>query len=73
MTILSFVCFSIKQAVDVLVAICVVFALSFVPASFVVFLVNERATKAKHLHMVSGVRPYIYWTANYFWDMVSKG
>lgn len=62
---------SIKRAVDVLVAICVVFALSFVPASFVVFLVNERATKGKHLHLVSGVRPYVYWIANYVWDMVS--
>ncbi|EDO46878.1 predicted protein, partial [Nematostella vectensis] len=59
----------VKRAVDVLVAICVVFALSFVPASFVVFLVSERVSKAKHLHLVSGVKPYIYWLANYVWDM----
>lgn len=56
-----------------LVAICVVFALSFVPASFVVYLVNERACKAKHLHLVSGVRPFIYWLATYVWDLVSRG
>ena len=56
---------------DVLVAICVVFALSFVPASFVVYLVSERECKAKHLHLVSGVRPYIYWLSTYVWDLVS--
>ena len=62
---------SYQRVVDVLVALCVVFAMCFVPASFVVFLVNERVNKAKHLHLVSGVRPYIYWLANYAWDMVS--
>jgi len=55
------------------VAICVVFALSFVPASFVVYLVGERECKAKHLHLVSGVRPYIYWLSTYVWDLVSTG
>ena len=70
-----FVLFSLSfnRIVDVLVAICVVFALSFVPASFVVYLVNERACKAKHLHLVSGVRPFIYWLATYVWDLVSRG
>lgn len=63
---------SFNRIVDVLVAICVVFALSFVPASFVVYLVNERACKAKHLHLVSGVRPFIYWLATYVWDLVSR-
>ena len=63
--------FSYNRVIDVLVAICVVFALSFVPASFVVYLVCERECKAKHLHLVSGVRPYIYWLSTYVWDLVS--
>lgn len=46
--------------------------MSFVPASFVVFLVAEKATKAKHLQFVSGCDPVIYWLANYMWDMVSS-
>lgn len=66
-----FSCVSYNRIVDVLVAICVVFALSFVPASFVVYLVCERECKAKHLHLVSGVRPYIYWLSTYVWDLVS--
>ncbi|XP_070598469.1 phospholipid-transporting ATPase ABCA1 isoform X2 [Erythrolamprus reginae] len=56
-------------SVDVLVSICVIFAMSFVPASFVVFLIQERVSKAKHLQFICGVKPVIYWAANFVWDM----
>uniref|UniRef100_A0A4W3K1G7 ABC transporter domain-containing protein n=1 Tax=Callorhinchus milii TaxID=7868 RepID=A0A4W3K1G7_CALMI len=56
-------------SVDVLVSICVIFAMSFVPASVVVFLIQERVTKAKHMQFISGVKPGVYWLANYVWDM----
>uniref|UniRef100_A0AAY5L834 P-type phospholipid transporter n=1 Tax=Esox lucius TaxID=8010 RepID=A0AAY5L834_ESOLU len=56
-------------SVDVLVSICVIFAMSFVPASFVVFLIQERVSKAKHMQFISGVQPLLYWTANFIWDM----
>lgn len=52
------------------IAIFIIVAMSFVPASFVVFLVAEKSTKAKHLQFVSGCDPVIYWLANYVWDMV---
>ncbi|XP_001920862.6 phospholipid-transporting ATPase ABCA1 isoform X2 [Danio rerio] len=58
-------------SVDVLVSICVIFAMSFVPASFVLFLIEERVSKSKHLQFVSGVKPILYWTTNYVWDMVN--
>ncbi|KAK7128111.1 hypothetical protein R3I93_020650 [Phoxinus phoxinus] len=58
-------------SVDVLVSICVIFAMSFVPASFVLFLIEERVSKAKHLQFVSGVKPILYWTINYVWDMLN--
>ncbi|XP_076880509.1 ATP-binding cassette, sub-family A (ABC1), member 7 [Brachyhypopomus gauderio] len=58
-------------SVDVLVSICVIFAMSFVPASFVLFLIEERVSKAKHLQFVSGVKPILYWTANFVWDMLN--
>lgn len=44
--------------------------MSFIPASFVLYLIQERVTKAKHLQFVSGVSPVVYWVANFFWDMV---
>ncbi|KAM9530760.1 phospholipid-transporting ATPase ABCA1-like isoform 1-T2 [Salvelinus alpinus] len=56
-------------SVDVLVSICVIFAMSFVPASFVVFLIQERVNKAKHMQFISGVQPFLYWVSNFIWDM----
>nr|XP_055026150.1 phospholipid-transporting ATPase ABCA1 isoform X1 [Misgurnus anguillicaudatus] len=58
-----------SSSTDVVVAICVIFAMSFIPASFVLFLIQERVSKAKHLQFVSGVNPTIYWLANFAWDM----
>lgn len=55
---------------DAVVAICVIFAMSFIPASFVLYLIQERVTTAKHLQFVSGVSPLVYWVANFFWDLV---
>ncbi|XP_054609148.1 retinal-specific phospholipid-transporting ATPase ABCA4-like isoform X2 [Dunckerocampus dactyliophorus] len=61
----------LTTSVNAVVAICVIFAMSFVPASFVLYLIQERVTKAKHLQFVSGVSPFIYWLANFFWDMMN--
>nr|XP_046264870.1 retinal-specific phospholipid-transporting ATPase ABCA4-like [Scatophagus argus]XP_046264871.1 retinal-specific phospholipid-transporting ATPase ABCA4-like [Scatophagus argus] len=61
----------LTTSVDAVVAICVIFAMSFIPASFVLYLIQERVTKAKHLQFVSGVSPVVYWVANFFWDMVN--
>ncbi|XP_060722830.1 retinal-specific phospholipid-transporting ATPase ABCA4 isoform X1 [Tachysurus vachellii] len=61
----------LTTSVDAVVAICVIFAMSFVPASFILYLIQERVTKAKHLQFVSGVSPFIYWITNFFWDMVN--
>ena len=56
---------------DVLISISVIFALSFIPASFILFLVEERVSNAKHLQFVSGINPTTYWVANFAWDLVS--
>nr|XP_033770847.1 phospholipid-transporting ATPase ABCA1-like [Geotrypetes seraphini] len=57
------------SSTDVVVSICVIFAMSFIPASFVLFLIQERVSKAKHLQFVSGVNPVVYWLSNFAWDM----
>ncbi|KAG1677983.1 ATP-binding cassette sub-family A member 2 [Nymphon striatum] len=59
----------ILQGTDVLISIFIIAAMAFVPASFVLFLVYERFTKAKHLQTVSGLNLVVYWVSNYFWDM----
>uniref|UniRef100_A0A8C3LPF8 P-type phospholipid transporter n=1 Tax=Chrysolophus pictus TaxID=9089 RepID=A0A8C3LPF8_CHRPC len=61
----------LTTSVDAVVAICVIFAMSFIPASFVLYLIQERVTKAKHLQFVSGVSPAIYWLTNFMWDIVN--
>ncbi|XP_074193488.1 phospholipid-transporting ATPase ABCA7 isoform X2 [Rhinolophus sinicus] len=58
------------SSVDVLVSICVVFAMSFVPASFTLVLIEERVTRAKHLQFMGGLPPTLYWLGNFLWDMV---
>ena len=62
---------NIEVGLNVMTSIAVIFSMSFVPASFVIFLVEERSSKAKHLQFVSGVKPITFWVASYSWDMVS--
>ncbi|XP_013360552.1 PREDICTED: ATP-binding cassette sub-family A member 7 isoform X2 [Chinchilla lanigera] len=57
------------SSVDVLVSICVVFAMSFVPASFILVLIEERVSRAKHLQLIGGLSPTLYWLGNFLWDM----
>jgi hypothetical protein len=45
-----------RVAIETFTAICVIFAFAFIPASFLVFLIDERVTTSKHLQFVSGVK-----------------
>ena len=56
---------------DVVIAICVIFAMSFIPASFTMYLIEERVSNSKHLQFVSGINPVMYWVSNFCWDIVS--
>lgn len=46
------------------------FASSTVLAGFVFFPIDERATRAKTMQLLSGVSPLAYWLSNYVWDLV---
>lgn len=48
----------------------IMFSMSFLAASYSVFLVKERSVKAKHLQQVSGVRLPLYWVASFLWDFL---
>uniref|UniRef100_A0A914W7X7 ABC transporter domain-containing protein n=1 Tax=Plectus sambesii TaxID=2011161 RepID=A0A914W7X7_9BILA len=48
-----------------------ILAFNIVPASLIIFIVQERVTQAKHLQLVSGVPPWLYWVSNYVWDMAN--
>lgn len=60
-----------RLAIDLSVSIFIIFALSFIPASFLVVLVEERETNSKQLQLVCGLPPYIYWLANFAWDLLN--
>ncbi|CAF3444208.1 unnamed protein product [Rotaria sp. Silwood1] len=60
-----------RIAMEMFTAICVIFALAFTPASFLVFLIDEHVTTSKHLQFVSGVKGITYWSANFLWDLTN--
>ncbi|CAF1655294.1 unnamed protein product, partial [Adineta ricciae] len=51
----------ILQGSDVVISVFIIVAMSFVPASFTLFLVYERATKSKHIQYINGLYPLVYW------------
>lgn len=59
------------QGSDVLISIFTIVAMSFVNASFVIFLVYERGNKSLHLQFLMGLNPFIYWIMNFLWDMIN--
>ncbi|KAG8175444.1 hypothetical protein JTE90_026867 [Oedothorax gibbosus] len=46
----------------------IMFGMSFLIASFAVFIVKERSSNSKHLQLVSGVNLFSYWLASFMWD-----
>ncbi|CAF3961575.1 unnamed protein product, partial [Rotaria sordida] len=61
----------ILQGSDVVISIFIIVAMSFVPASFTLFLVYERATKLKHIQYINGLFPLVYWLTNFVWDLLN--
>ncbi|BES88376.1 Hypothetical protein NTJ_01182 [Nesidiocoris tenuis] len=59
-----------KATSSLLHSICLLFSLSFVPASFTIYLIEERISGCKHLQLLSGVNWAVYWIHVYLWDLV---
>lgn len=55
---------------EMILAVCVIIALSFIPANFLAFLVDENSTASKNLQFISGVKGITYWLANFLWDII---
>ena len=49
-------------------ALFVMIPFCYLPASLILFVVKERSCKSKHLQVVSGVNPNLYWLSTYLWD-----
>jgi ATP-binding cassette subfamily A (ABC1) protein 3 len=55
----------------VLASLFILLPFSYFPGTFTVFVVKERVVKSKHLQMVSGLSPILYWLASYIWDLLN--
>lgn len=60
----------VKLVLALLSALFVLIPFCYIPATAAVFIVRERATKAKHLQLVSGASPLVYWASSYVWDLL---
>ncbi|GIY69232.1 ATP-binding cassette sub-family A member 3 [Caerostris extrusa] len=49
----------------------IMFGMSFLVASFAIFIVTERASGSKHLQRVSGGNLFSYWLASFLWDFLN--
>ncbi|OWF51666.1 ATP-binding cassette sub-family A member 3-like [Mizuhopecten yessoensis] len=58
-------------ATGFVVAFLVLFGMAFLSTSFIIFLIKERSTGAKHLQKVSGVGSFTFWLSNYLWDIIN--
>ena len=63
---------SFQSILDYIVAILLLVALSFLPASSVPYLVIERMNSEKRVQMVAGVSTATYWTAAFIWDVAVR-
>eukprot|EP00057_Strongylocentrotus_purpuratus_P033371 XP_791165.4 PREDICTED: ATP-binding cassette sub-family A member 3 [Strongylocentrotus purpuratus] len=47
------------------------FGMSFLASSFVVFLIKESTVKSKHVQFISGVRISNFWFSTFLWDLIN--
>ena len=60
-----------EQTTGFTVAFNIVFGMAFLASSFTLFIIKERATKAKHQQFVTGVSMFTFWFATFTWDMIN--
>ncbi len=60
---------SVKNLTSYKLAAGLVFSLSFLIASFNIFLINERMSGAKHLQHLNGCRKSVFWLGTFCMDM----
>uniref|UniRef100_A0A914C220 ABC transporter domain-containing protein n=1 Tax=Acrobeloides nanus TaxID=290746 RepID=A0A914C220_9BILA len=55
---------------SMMISIAMIVAISLVVSGYASFLIRERKNKAKHMQMMSGIRPWLYWLTTAIWDGV---
>ncbi|KAL7706957.1 ATP-binding cassette protein subfamily A member 10 [Lotmaria passim] len=52
-----------------MIAVIIMIPFTFIPSTFVGWIVKERECKARHLQNVSGLSFYVYWFSNFVFDL----
>ncbi|CAI9722811.1 ATP-binding cassette sub-family A member 3 [Octopus vulgaris] len=52
-------------------SVMILFGISFLAATFSLFVIKERCTKSRHLQYISGVYPFNFWISVYIWDLMT--
>eukprot|EP00468_Gymnochlora_sp_CCMP2014_P005803 CAMPEP_0167753008 /NCGR_PEP_ID=MMETSP0110_2-20121227/7466_1 /TAXON_ID=629695 /ORGANISM="Gymnochlora sp., Strain CCMP2014" /LENGTH=1725 /DNA_ID=CAMNT_0007638709 /DNA_START=398 /DNA_END=5575 /DNA_ORIENTATION=- len=60
-----------KRLPAVILGLLISLSFAIIPAFYIYFIVNERASGAKHQQIISGVNLYAYWMTTWIWDCVS--
>ncbi|XP_034059961.1 ATP-binding cassette sub-family A member 12 [Gymnodraco acuticeps] len=60
----------IQGMLQIMVAMCVLTGYSITTASFAIYEVSEHHSGSKRLQHISGISEPMYWTVNFFYDMV---
>ncbi|KAG1714023.1 ATP-binding cassette sub-family A member 3 [Nymphon striatum] len=58
------------KVTPILIMIFMSMAMSFLSANCILFLVTERESKSKHLQLMAGVHPLVYWFSQFLWDIL---
>lgn len=56
---------------SIMIGIIIMIPFTFIPSTFVSWIVKERECKARHLQNVSGLKFSVYWLSNFIFDMCS--
>ena len=54
-----------------MIAFNVMFGFAFLASSFVMPVVKERVSGVRHLLMLSGLGPVVYWASTLIWDLLN--
>jgi ATP-binding cassette, subfamily A (ABC1), member 3 len=60
-----------QSTLAIVVAINLLFGISFLAGSISVYIIKERSSRAKHLQFLSGVMSLTYWLSNFIWDVIN--
>lgn len=61
----------LKSGIDIVVTVFILLALSFIPASVVLQVVQNKGTGLTHLQFTSGLPPAVFWFANFLFDFAT--